>query len=124
MGGLLVAVAGNLDQVIQVVRGGFDTVFRGQDFPSLAHISDFWRSSRMLPVSDEVTPSVLTFWLPGDRGPEIGHHITEFPFFTFLFADLHAHLIVIPFTLLALGLGFSLLGGPERRRAPVGDGPP
>ncbi len=111
MGGLLVAVAGNLDQIVQVVRGWFDTVFRGQDFPSLAHISDFWRSSRMLPVSDEVTPSALTFWLPGDRGPEIGHHITEFPFFTFLFADLHAHLIVIPFTLLALGLGFSLLVG-------------
>ena len=110
MGGLLVAVAGNLDQIVQVVRSGFGAVFRGGDFPSLAHISDFWRSSRMLPVADEATPSALAFWLP-DRGPEVGHHITEFPFFSFLFADLHAHLIVIPFTLLALGLGFSLLVG-------------
>ena len=111
MGGLLVAVAGNLDQIVQVVRSGFNTVFRGDVFPPLAHIYDFWRSSRMLPMSDEVAPSALTFWLPDDRGPEIGHHITEFPFFTFLFADLHAHLIVIPFTLLALGLGFSLVVG-------------
>ena len=111
MGGLLVTVAGNLDQIVQVVRSGFNVVFRGDAFPPLAHISDFWRSSRMLPVSDEVTPSALTFWLPGDRGPELGHHITEFPFFSFLFADLHAHMIVIPFTLLALGLGFSLLVG-------------
>ena len=112
MAGLLVAVAGNLDQIAQVVRGGWNTVFRGAAFPSLEHLSDFWRSSRMLPQTEEVNPSALTFWLP-DRlyGPEIGHHITEFPFFTFLFADLHAHLIVIPFTLLALGLAFSLLVG-------------
>ncbi|MSQ14415.1 MAG: phospholipid carrier-dependent glycosyltransferase [Dehalococcoidia bacterium] len=39
---------------------------------------DYWRSSRMMPP----TPS-----------------ITEFPYFTFLLADLHAHLISIPFAL-------------------------
>ncbi|MQG21743.1 MAG: hypothetical protein FI725_07155 [SAR202 cluster bacterium] len=47
---------------------------------------DYWRSSRMLP----------------------GNHITEFPFWTFLFADLHAHLIALPITILSLGLGLSL----------------
>ena len=74
---------------------------------------DFWRSSRMLPIMNDVTPSALTFWLPDKTfpGPELGHHITEFPFFTFLFADLHAHLVVIPFTLLALGLSVSLMVG-------------
>ena len=69
---------------------------------------DFWRSSRMIPPLDSFEPSSLAFWLPehipGDAGSS--WHITEFPFFTFLFADLHAHMMVIPFTLLALGLGW------------------
>jgi len=31
--------------------------------------------------------------------------INELPFFTFVYADLHAHLMALPFTLVALGLG-------------------
>ena len=111
--GLFVAVIGNLDGIAQIVKGGWNNAFRGEAFPSLDYISDFWRSSRMLPKLEDVDPSALTFWLPDRVGsnPDIGHHITEFPFFSFLFADLHAHMIVIPFTLLAVGLAFSLLVG-------------
>ncbi|MCE2462452.1 MAG: hypothetical protein J4F46_00840, partial [Dehalococcoidia bacterium] len=109
MAALLVAVIGNLDGIVQLVEGGWKSAVRGETFPAF----DFWRSSRMLPAMNDVTPSALTFWLPDKTfsGPELGHHITEFPFFTFLFADLHAHLAVIPFTLLALGLSVSLMVG-------------
>ena len=107
--GLFVAVMGNLDGIVQLVQGAWNSTVGGSAFPAF----DFWRSSRMLPISNDVIPSALTFWLPDKAhpDPELGHHITEFPFFTFLFADLHAHLIAIPFTLLAIGLGLSLLVG-------------
>ena len=109
---LFVGVIGNLDGVAQVVKGAWDSTFHGSSFPSLAFLSDFWRSSRMIPDTPEVIPSVLTFWLPGSDGNiAIGPHITEFPYFTFIFADLHAHLIAIPFTLLALGAALSLTVG-------------
>ena len=109
---LFVGVIGNLDGIAQVVKGTWDLLFTGAPFPSLEYLSDFWRSSRMIPSLPEVTPSALTFWLP-DLGNTLSMspHITEFPYFTFLFADLHAHLVAIPFTLLALGLALSLAVG-------------
>ena len=98
LAGLFVAVIGNLDGIVQVVKGGWNSAIDGQAFPSLDYLSDFWRSSRMLPLIPEIAPSALTFWLdlsnPGvDRilencppnGPlDCGHHITEFPFFQLL----------------------------------------
>ncbi len=112
---LFVGVIGNLDGIAQVVKGTWDLLFTGAPLPSLEYLSDFWRSSRMIPSLPEVTPSALTFWLPDLRNtPSISPHITEFPYFTFLFADLHAHLVAIPFTLLTLGLALSLAVGLKR----------
>ena len=67
---------------------------------------DYWRSSRMMPPDPP------------------GFEITEFPFFTFLFADLHAHLMALPLTLLVIALGTSSLlgaygGASLRARLPV-----
>ena len=105
--GLFVAVMGNLGGLVQLINGSWNSVIGDEAFPRF----DFWASSRMLPSAEDVNPSALTFWLPDRAVSEISPHITEFPFFSFLFADLHAHLIVIPFTLLAMGLAFSLLVG-------------
>src|SRR3990170_1330773 len=107
--GLFVAVVGNLDGLAQLLDGFakvsgstftsslpglaglwntlaglYQVLLAGKELPAF----DFWRSSRMMPP----TPN-----------------ITEFPYFTFLFADLHAHLIALPFTLLSLGLALSIV---------------
>ncbi len=112
---LFTAVIGNLDGIVQIVQGVWGQVAQGAAWPGF----DFWRSSRMIPPLDSFEPPLLAFWLPdfipGDAGSS--WHITEFPFFTFLFADLHAHMMVIPFTLLALGLGLCLVAGLRHYRS-------
>ena len=107
--GLLVAVIGNLDGIVQLGQGTWDKVVDGQGFPSF----DFWRSSRMVPRLENFDPSPLAFWVQDkvSGSPDPSSHITEFPFFTFLFADLHAHMMVIPFSLLVVGLGLNLVVG-------------
>ncbi len=47
------------------------------------------------------------YWNPSRAIP--GDVITEFPLFTFIYSDLHAHMIALPITLLALGWVVSIL---------------
>jgi YYY domain-containing protein len=103
---LLVGVLGNLDAGLQVLDqlarlgseraptsggiarliAGVLAVIQGAHFPVL----DFWRSTRFIG--------------PEDVGP-----IHEFPYFTFLYGDLHAHQIALPLTVAALLLGLNLM---------------
>ena len=93
-GAVFVAMLGNLDGAIQVGQGVWRVLIRNMPFGAF----DFWRSSRMMPPDPP------------------GHEITEFPFFTFLFADLHSSLIAIPFALLVLGLCLAVVLGAVRHR--------
>ena len=113
---IFVAVIANVDGMVQLVQGFWTVAVNGEAWGGF----DFWRSSRMIPPLDSFEPPSLAFWLPDHIPGGAGEswHITEFPFFTFLFADLHAHMMVLPFTLLALGLGLALLVGLRDGRPP------
>ena len=91
-GAAFVTVIGNLDGAIQLAQSAWRVVVKG--IP--AGQFDFWRSSRMMPPDPP------------------GFEITEFPFFTFLFADPHAHLWALPFTVLCVALSASALLGLSR----------
>ncbi len=82
MAAALAVVAANIDGLAQVLGGLYESYVKGGEFPRF----DYWRSTRVF-----------------EHGTG-GNEITEFPFFTFLYADLHAHMIAIPFAVLALGL--------------------
>ena len=49
------------------------------------------------------------YWNPSRVIPE--EPITEFPFFTFLYADMHAHMIALPVTMLVIGWITSIILG-------------
>lgn len=49
------------------------------------------------------------YWDPSRVMPPGDSAITEFPFFTFLYSDLHAHMIAMPITVLVLGWAISAL---------------
>ena len=82
---LFILIIGNMDGLYQILELTSNFINQG-----IWGEFDFWRSSRMMPPDPP------------------GFEITEFPFFTFLFADLHAHLMAIPFGLLVIGTSMTL----------------
>ncbi|MGD8737372.1 MAG: DUF2298 domain-containing protein, partial [Anaerolineae bacterium] len=120
VGALFVTVLGNLGQValillqlgegvlesfqstipgfaglVRTVVGAGEVAFGGRALP-IGLDQWYWNASRAIPVG------------PGEAV------ITEFPFFTFLYADLHAHLIAMPLTFLALSLALAVVRKGER----------
>jgi len=94
--------AGFLTKLMWGVRGIFQ-VLLGQTLPY--GLGDwYWIPSRVIPAGGDVEP------------------ITEFPYFTFLYGDPHAHMIALPLTLLALAWAISVVfsrAWSEDRRWPV-----
>ena len=115
-GALFVAVAGNLDGV-------------GQMAQRLSEVSS-WHLNTNLPLVDSAVNSVGGIWQVLFRGAELQSFdfwgpsrmmpptisITEFPNFSFLFADLHAHMMALPFEVLVVGLCAALAVGPRGDR--------
>ena len=101
---LMVAIAGNLDGLVQLAErigpaawdaitfssaGGFSNLLTVTASALGGEGFDFWRSSRMIAVPGTIS-------------------ITEFPFFSYLFADPHAHIFAMPFALVAIGLSLAI----------------
>jgi len=60
------------------------------------------------------------YWLPSRVVPNTGgNEITEFPLFTFLYSDLHAHMIAMPIMLLALSWALAVVAGRAKWRNPL-----
>ena len=83
--------AGLLTQLRWMVHG-LVLALGGQSFP-VGRGEWYWDPTRIIPA-------------PGETGP-----ISEFPLFTFTYADLHAHMIALPVTLLGLGWSASAVLG-------------
>jgi YYY domain-containing protein len=71
-------------ELVSMFEGIWKVVVEGHSL-SIGNTSWYWHPTRIIPA-------------------ETGNPIAEFPAFTFLYADLHAHLISFPLTLLALAL--------------------
>jgi len=97
---LFVLVLGNLDGVSQLA-GAFQRVGGVQmdsTIPGLSGLIAWVTGVLKIAISGAADLPVFDYWR-SSRMMAPTPSITEFPYFTFLFADLHAHLISIPFTL-------------------------
>ncbi len=124
LGSLFVCIIGNLDMARLIGTGqmGFAPV-NNAGLLGLGTFGDIvrgvWRSA-----ADWRMPPVDAFWTPTRI---IDGTVNEFPFFSFLFADLHPHMMAIPFSLLALVLALGIIAShvwPEDDPAPIETGYP
>ena len=114
------ALAGALSIILTLIAGDFNGAqIWAQDAaravaadPALhGSIWSWWSHRELWPTYD--------WWSPSRVSPNT---INEFPAFSFILADLHAHVLALPFAALAVGLGFNLLLARERGLALFGAG--
>lgn len=87
------------DRVDPLVAGGLSVLI----FVLMGNLVSAWTLIRTLPERP-----IFSFDWTWNASRAIDGGITEFPYFTGLYADLHAHLIALPVTILVIGLGFAL----------------
>jgi YYY domain-containing protein len=128
LGAVLVAVLGNLEGFLEVL-------YSARLLPE-----GFWRWLDIMDINQPFDPAAASSLLPTRSGwwwwrasrvihdlDPLGNSmpvqpIDEFPGFSFLLGDMHAHVLALPFVLLALGLAlWALLEGLESGEAAVPD---
>ncbi len=131
LGALFVAVIGNLGEARMITDGlaQLSHVQFATSIPGLLPLVKSLDGLRVLLFEHKPLPFRIEWWywnatrvIPhpsGEAGP-----ITELPFFSFLYADLHAHVMALPYTLLSLALIVNVLvrGSGKDGVKGVGDG--
>ncbi len=98
---VVVALSNRLsrDRVDPLIAGGLGVLI----FCLMGNLTSAWQLILALPNRPE-----FSFAWTWDASRAVDGGITEFPYFTGLYADLHAHLIALPVTIAVIGLGFAL----------------
>jgi YYY domain-containing protein len=104
---IMVGVFGNLAGGWQVVGDVMNVATVHSSFPFFGGLMDLFSGLRAVVVDHTQLPA-YDFWQPTRIVPPVGGGITEFPYFTFLFADLHPHLMAYPMTAAVLCFAVSM----------------
>lgn len=115
LGAMFVGVFGNLNGAWQLARSLMAVATIHSAVPIIGGIRDI-ASGLMQAVFNHQAPPPFDYWESTRIVPPVGGPITEFPYFTYLFADLHPHLMAHPMTVAALALAVSLALGSYPRR--------
>ncbi len=119
---LFVAVLGNLAE-LRVITSGLSQLSTSTFHSGLPGVETAVRSVDGLVrgvILNGQTLAGRMEWPYWNATRVIPETINEFPWFTFLYADLHAHLMALPFTALAIGLAVALLRAPLRESRVAG----
>ncbi len=105
----IVAIMGNLDGGLVLIRN-LAKVSPSQFTSGVPGLQTLVRAAAaILPaISGQVHLPAYNYW---DISRVIPYTINEFPFWSYLFADLHPHMIGISFTVLFLALAYQLISG-------------
>jgi YYY domain-containing protein len=124
VGAVFVILLGNLGQVPTILLNlgeGTPESFQST-IPGLAGLVRAFLGTLEVLFNGRVLPMRLDEWYwNASRAIPAGPYeavITEFPFFTFLYADLHAHLIAMPLAFVSLALALAVVKGAERPEGP------
>ncbi|MBN2005637.1 MAG: glycosyltransferase family 39 protein [Anaerolineae bacterium] len=124
LGLLMVVLLGNLGELRLIFKGfeavgdvHFESLIPG--YPTLVSVlAGIWKvvvEGRSLMFRPEWWYWNATRMIPDDVGS-----INEFPAFTFLYSDLHAHMIALPLTQVALAIGLQWgIGSGAKKRLPA-----
>ena len=104
LGVLFVVFMGNLEGAAQFFRNLADVSLTNFNsaIPGLATLVQ--SASGFFEILDGQAVATYNYWDPTRVIPQT---INEFPYFSFLFADLHPHMIGIPFTIMFLSLAYN-----------------